>query len=77
MDLCINVCVHLCDQSKSGSAAPLQVRALYSFRAEEPDELDFSAGDVIQVVDRSDREWWKGQLRGRTGLFPCNHTKAV
>ncbi|XP_071391165.1 GRB2-related adapter protein 2b isoform X2 [Centroberyx affinis] len=58
-------------------SSTLQVRALYSFHAEEKDELAFSAGDVIEVLERSDPSWWKGQLRGKTGLFPSNYTKPV
>ncbi|KAJ8406655.1 hypothetical protein AAFF_G00295710 [Aldrovandia affinis] len=51
----------------------MQVRALYDFIAEEADELAFSAGDVIEVLDRSDSSWWKGRLCGKTGLFPSNY----
>ncbi|XP_053194257.1 GRB2-related adapter protein 2a [Scomber japonicus] len=51
-----------------------QVKALYDFVAEEDDELGFSAGDIIEVMDRSDPSWWKGRLRGRSGLFPANYT---
>ncbi|XP_072538937.1 GRB2-related adapter protein 2b [Salminus brasiliensis] len=52
----------------------MQVKALYDFIAEEKDELDFHAGDIIEVVDRLDSFWWTGQLRGRKGLFPANYT---
>ncbi|CAK6968866.1 GRB2-related adapter protein 2a [Scomber scombrus] len=55
-------------------AQMLQVKALYDFVAEEDDELGFSAGDIIDVMDRSDPSWWKGRLRGRSGLFPANYT---
>ncbi|XP_076871829.1 GRB2-related adapter protein 2b [Brachyhypopomus gauderio] len=51
-----------------------QVKAKYDFKAEEVDELDFSAGDVIEVLDQSDASWWMGRLQGRTGLFPANYT---
>ena len=27
---------------------------------------------MIEILDNSDENWWKGQLRGRTGLFPKN-----
>uniref|UniRef100_A0A8C2Z5X8 Osteoclast-stimulating factor 1 n=1 Tax=Cyclopterus lumpus TaxID=8103 RepID=A0A8C2Z5X8_CYCLU len=51
--------------------------ALYSFHAEEMDELTFNAGDVILVLERSDRAWWRGRVGGRTGLFPSNYTQPV
>ncbi|XP_037620905.1 GRB2-related adapter protein 2b isoform X2 [Sebastes umbrosus] len=54
-----------------------QVRALYCFNAEETDELQFNAGDVITVLENSDEAWWRGQLRGKTGLFPSNFTKPI
>lgn len=52
----------------------VQVQALYDFTAEEDDELGFCAGDVIDVLDRSDVSWWRGRLRGKSGLFPANYT---
>uniref|UniRef100_A0A8C1NSB6 Osteoclast-stimulating factor 1 n=1 Tax=Cyprinus carpio TaxID=7962 RepID=A0A8C1NSB6_CYPCA len=58
-------------------ASALQVRAMYDFSAQDADELNFHAGDVIEVLDQSDRFWWKGVLRGRTGLFPVNYTNPV
>lgn len=50
------------------------MRALYDFTVEEDDELGFNAGDIIEVLDRSDASWWKGRLRGNVGLFPANYT---
>ncbi|XP_008415351.1 GRB2-related adapter protein 2a [Poecilia reticulata] len=58
-------------------AGGVQVRALYDFTAEEDDELGFSAGDIIEVLDRSDQAWWRGRLRGQSGLFPANHTAPI
>ncbi|XP_015225928.1 PREDICTED: growth factor receptor-bound protein 2-like [Cyprinodon variegatus] len=58
-------------------SSTVQVRALYDFTAEEDDELGFSAGDIIEVLDRSDNSWWKGRLRGQSGLFPANYTVQI
>ncbi|XP_047669831.1 GRB2-related adapter protein 2b isoform X1 [Tachysurus fulvidraco] len=54
-------------------ASLLKVKALYDFIAEEQDELNFSAGDIIEVVDQTESFWWVGRVRGRTGLFPTNY----
>ncbi|KAG7222500.1 hypothetical protein INR49_004573 [Caranx melampygus] len=54
-----------------------QVRALYNFHAEDTDELEFKAGDIIEVLECPDQAWWRGRLRGKTGLFPTNYTKPI
>uniref|UniRef100_A0A3Q1F1F4 Osteoclast-stimulating factor 1 n=1 Tax=Acanthochromis polyacanthus TaxID=80966 RepID=A0A3Q1F1F4_9TELE len=53
------------------------VRALYDFQAEETDELEFNAGDIIEVLESSDQAWWKDQLGDKTGLFPFSYTKPI
>ena len=55
------------------SALVLRVRALHSFEPTETGELAFDRGDIIRVVDRGYKDWWRGQLRGRTGIFPVNY----
>ena len=55
------------------SVAVSRVRALHSFEATEQGELTFEKGDIIKVVDRNYKDWWRGQLKGRTGIFPVNY----
>ncbi len=50
-----------------------RVRALYTFEPTEPGELSFEKGDIIKVVDRGYQDWWRGQIKGRTGIFPVNY----
>ncbi len=52
-----------------------QVRALHNFMVFAPDELSFMKGDVITVVESADSAWWKGLLRGATGVFPTNYVQ--
>lgn len=48
------------------------VVALYDFEAQADGDLEFKAGDRIEVVERTDsvEDWWTGRLGGRTGVFP-------
>ncbi len=50
-----------------------RVRALHSFEPADSGELAFEKGDIIKVVDRTHKDWWRGQLKGRTGIFPVNY----
>ncbi|KAH6890896.1 hypothetical protein BKA70DRAFT_1441549 [Coprinopsis sp. MPI-PUGE-AT-0042] len=51
-----------------------RVRALHTF---EPGELAFDKGDIITVVDRGYKDWWRGQLKGGTGIFPVNYVEPM
>jgi hypothetical protein len=37
----------------------------------EPEELAFRAGDVIEVLDTMDRDWWWGSRNEGSGWFPA------
>lgn len=37
------------------------VHAKYSYVAQQPDELSFTKGDYIQVVEKSNDGWWRGE----------------
>ncbi|KAK4191178.1 BAR domain-containing protein [Podospora australis] len=53
------------------------VTALYDFAAQAEGDLSFRAGDVIEIVTRTnnDNEWWTGKLQGRQGQFPGNYVQ--
>jgi signal transducing adaptor molecule len=45
-----------------------RVRALYAFVSAEVGELNFERGDVIKVLDRGFKEWWRGACNGKIGV---------
>ncbi|XP_037616918.1 growth factor receptor-bound protein 2a [Sebastes umbrosus] len=60
-------------QDTEGIHDPQSVRAMFDFESKENGELSFKSGDIIQVVDRSDANWWKGTCKGQYGSFPYNY----
>lgn len=49
------------------------VRALWDFTAGNGDELSFLTGDILQVTNSSDPDWWEAvDANGNRGLIPAN-----
>ncbi|KAI5856706.1 hypothetical protein GGS23DRAFT_588796 [Durotheca rogersii] len=59
------------------AATVSRVRALYDFVPSEPGELEFKKGDVIAVLESVYKDWWRGSLKGRTGIFPLNYVEKL
>ncbi|KAL1450273.1 hypothetical protein MTO96_043962 [Rhipicephalus appendiculatus] len=49
------------------------VQAMYDFQPQENGELEFRRGDIINVHDRSDANWWEGEIGSRRGYFPATY----
>lgn len=63
--------------SGTTAASVSRVRALFDFQATDPDELTFRKGDIIAVLESVYKDWWKGLLRGQTGIFPLNYVEKL
>lgn len=48
---------------------------MYDYKAASGDEISFLKGQLINVFNNDDSDWWKGELNGITGLFPTNYVK--
>ncbi|EMR71105.1 putative class e vacuolar protein-sorting machinery protein hse1 protein [Eutypa lata UCREL1] len=59
------------------AATVSRVRALYDFAPSEPGELEFKKGDVIAVLESVYKDWWRGSLKGKTGIFPLNYVEKL
>ncbi|KAF7190172.1 Class E vacuolar protein-sorting machinery protein hse1 [Pseudocercospora fuligena] len=64
-------------QQGTTAATVSRVRALYDFTPSEPGELAFRKGDIIAVLESVYKDWWKGSLRGQTGIFPLNYVEKL
>lgn len=52
---------------------PKFVQAQFDFSAHDSSQLPFYRGDIIEVLDCPDPNWWQGKIYGRVGLFPRNY----
>ncbi|GAA5827009.1 hypothetical protein JCM5353_008884 [Sporobolomyces roseus] len=65
------------EPTPTSSSNPTRVEALFDFTGQTPEELEFKRGDVVKVIECLYQDWWKGELRGRTGIFPRNHVQPL
>ena len=49
-------------------------KAIFDYTPEEPDELELTAGQLINIIKKPEGGWWFGQIEGtnNTGWFPDN-----
>uniref|UniRef100_A0A182T5Z2 SH3 domain-containing protein n=1 Tax=Anopheles maculatus TaxID=74869 RepID=A0A182T5Z2_9DIPT len=66
------------DRHDAPSLPPKPVRelckVLFAYQPANEDELKLVEGDIITILSKElpDKGWWKGELRGRVGVFPDN-----
>ena len=53
------------------------MKAIFNYQAQEEDELSFSTGDHLYILDQTDTDWWKARRKGVEGLVPSNHVEEV
>ncbi|GEQ72542.1 hypothetical protein JCM33374_g6229 [Metschnikowia sp. JCM 33374] len=59
-----------------GAPAVETCTALYDYTAQAQGDLTFTAGAVIQIVQKGDvNAWWTGTYNGQTGSFPGNYVQ--
>ncbi|NXR64610.1 NCF2 factor, partial [Rhadina sibilatrix] len=57
-------------EATSGETGTTHVVAQYSYEATQPEDLEFEAGDTILVLSKVNEDWFEGECKGRTGIFP-------
>ncbi|XP_064455915.1 uncharacterized protein LOC135366883 isoform X2 [Ornithodoros turicata] len=51
------------------------VEALWDHVTMDSEELAFQVGEVIEVTDMSDKDWWWGSIDQRSGWFPAEFVR--
>ncbi|KAM7363499.1 CIN85 and CD2AP related isoform 2-T11 [Cochliomyia hominivorax] len=54
-------------------------RVEFPYAPQNDDELELKVGDIITIhsMELPDKGWWKGELRGKIGVFPNNFVKLM
>ena len=60
---------------KSEKESNFYVKALWDLNAPEEADLSFRKGDLILILGKEFKDWWKGSLEGQTGLVPANYVE--
>jgi len=64
------------------AAIPTQsnrARALWAYNenGQDPDDLSFTAGDIIEIVEETNADWWMGRVNGKQALFPSAYVEKI
>lgn len=69
--------IFLRDEAHKAEPRVKFVQAQFDFTSQDATELPFNRGDIIEVLECSDPNWWKGRIGSRVGTFPRNYINPV
>lgn len=54
-------------------------KVLFPYGPANDDELELKEGEIITILSRElpDKGWWKGELKGKIGVFPDNFVQLI
>ncbi|KAI6155602.1 SH3-domain-containing protein [Pisolithus tinctorius] len=64
--------------SSSKNQAKVEARTLWDWTSEDPSDLNFRAGEIIEIINETNEDWWTGRNRaGKQGLFPAAYVEKL
>ncbi|KAF9223451.1 SH3-domain-containing protein [Gyrodon lividus] len=66
-------------QNSAPIAPPkVEARAIWDWTSEDPNDLSFHAGEIIQIITETNADWWSGRnTSGKQGLFPSSYVEKL
>ena len=58
-------------------SVPGTAKAAFAYEASNPDELAFSEGETLSIIDTSEEEWWKAERGGVVYIVPAAYLELV
>jgi hypothetical protein len=52
-------------------------RAVDNYTAVNVNELTFTEGTIINIISKSDSDWWEGEINGQRGIFPSTSVELI
>jgi hypothetical protein len=50
-----------------------KARALFAYTSQNKGELSVERGDIVDILEKSDPQWWKAQTSTATGMLPATY----
>nr|5IHI_A Chain A, Spectrin alpha chain, non-erythrocytic 1 [Gallus gallus] len=53
------------------------VLALYDYQEKSPREVTMKKGDILTLLNSTNKDWWKVEGNGRQGFVPAAYVKKL
>ncbi|XP_069834779.1 SH3 domain-containing protein 19 isoform X2 [Dendropsophus ebraccatus] len=50
---------------------------LHDYPGEHADDLSLTSGEIVYLLEKIGREWYRGRWKGSSGIFPANHVQVL
>jgi len=50
---------------------------VHSMAAQLPEEVDLVEGQIVKIVEVIDKDWYRGEVNGRVGIFPSSFVRVI
>ncbi|XP_063116910.1 SH3 domain-containing protein 19 isoform X2 [Cavia porcellus] len=57
--------------------AGLEIKPRGLHMLEQVDDLNLTSGEIVYLLEKIDKDWYRGKYRNQTGVFPANYVKVI